>query len=610
MELDLNGKNTYFTLTELSQKIAEAIESVLKIDVTIMDDRMIRIAGTGRYRDSIGQKIEPKTAFETCLMTGKPNIIVEAKKDHMCVECPRLSNCTEKAEICVPIVYKGKVMGVIGIIAFDEEQQEIVKQNQDKYLNFLLKMASLIEGKIAENEMAKENETLSRRLVSILNTINEGLILFDSRGSVLYKNAALSKLFKELGVNSCERLIEKIWSHPVIQQCVECNDVKDARELLLECEGSQYALLANIMDLGEKHKEYIITLQNLRKIQKQIIRITERNQIKLNFEDILGESPNFVEAKNIARRAAESDSSVLIFGESGTGKELFARAIHNHSSRADHPFVAINCGAIPDELLESEMFGYEKGAFTGAVNTKMGKFEVAENGTLFLDEISEMPLRLQVKLLRAIQEREICRIGSNKVRKINVRIISATNRDLLKMINEGLFREDLYYRLNIIPIRIPPLRERDADIMYIAEYFVDHYNRMFGKKILGISPEARELFLSYPWPGNVRELQNVIEFAVNFENGQYISRELIEKRLHLHDKASGLINKVVRESDMDSLENNVKKFERAFIMERLKAYKNHHRKSIIMNLCQDLKLSRATLYRKLKELDIRIESHK
>jgi len=146
--------------------------------------------------------------------------------------------------------------------------------------------------------------------------------------------------------------------------------------------------------------------------------------------------------------------------------------------------------------------------------------------------------------------------------------------------------------------------------MYIAEYFVDHYNRMFGKKILGISPEARELFLSYPWPGNVRELQNVIEFAVNFENGQYISRELIEKRLHLHDKASGLINKVVRESDMDSLENNVKKFERAFIMERLKAYKNHHRKSIIMNLCQDLKLSRATLYRKLKELDIRIESHK
>jgi len=610
VELDLNGSNTYFTLKELPQKIAEAIESVIKIDVTIMDDRMVRIAGTGRYKEQLGKKIEPKTAFENCLISGKPNSIVEAKKDRICQECPRLSNCTEKAGICVPIVYKGNVTGVIGIIAFDEEQQKKLKQNQDKYLNFLQKMASLLEGKIAEAEMAKENETLSRRLVSILNTINEGLILFDRKGNILYRNAALSNLFKELGVNSCERLIEKIWCHPVIQQCIDRSDFKDSRELLVECEGSQYALLANIMDLGEKHKEYIITLQNLRKIQKQIMRITERNQIKLHFEDILGESSDFVEAKNIAKRAAESDSSVLIFGESGTGKELFARAIHSHSPRADYPFVAINCGAIPDELLESEMFGYEKGAFTGAVNTKIGKFEVAENGTLFLDEISEMPFRLQVKLLRALQEREICRIGSNKVRKINVRIISATNQDLLKRISDGLFREDLYYRLNIIPIRIPPLRERAGDIMYIAAYFIDYYNKMFGKKIRGISPEAQELFMSYSWPGNVRELQNVIEFAVNFENGQYISRELIEKRLHLPNKSVGFENIVFPDSDLNSLEAYVKKFEKAVIMERLKAYKNQPHKSIIMNLCQDLKVSRATLYRKLKDLNIKIESHK
>ena len=224
--------------------------------------------------------------------------------------------------------------------------------------------------------------------------------------------------------------------------------------------------------------------------------------------------------KENARQVAGSRSTVLITGESGTGKELLARAIHQASSRRDKPFVAINCGGIPDTLLESELFGYVSGAFTGASNKgRMGKFELAEGGVIFLDEISTMPLYLQVKLLRVLQERVIIRLGSNRPVHIDVRVIAASNENLEECIARNSFREDLYYRLNVIPLEIPPLRERSADISILADYFLDKYCSLFGKSKPRLRGAVVEFLETYAWPGNVRELEHVMEYAVNLMSG-------------------------------------------------------------------------------------------
>ncbi len=228
----------------------------------------------------------------------------------------------------------------------------------------------------------------------------------------------------------------------------------------------------------------------------------------------LGESPAILKIKRLAERVAASKSTVLITGESGTGKEVVARYIHENSPRSQGPFVAVNCAAIPDTLLESELFGYEKGAFTGAVARKPGKFELAQNGTILLDEISEMSPVLQAKLLRVIQEEEVERIGGKGPVKLDVRIIATTNRDLEEMVEKGEFREDLYYRLNVIPIALPPLRERAQDIPILAQFFLEKYSEENGRGFKGFTEEAMKVLTSYHWPGNVRELENVIERAV------------------------------------------------------------------------------------------------
>lgn len=602
----------YKALRDLSQKIAEAIEAVLKIDVTVMNTDMVRIAGTGRYRQLLNKKIERKTAFDYCLNTGKSIVITEAKNNQICMECPRLQTCVEKAEICSPIIYKKDIIGVIGIIAFNDEQQQKIKVNKEIYLNFLQKMAFLIQGKVSEIEMEKKNEILSKRLLGILNTIDEGLIVFGKTGTILYKNAALQNLFKEIGIEEEEDFFKKLWEQQILQNAVSQKDYTEPTDVILNCGKNKYALLVTVTRLiNEQNTEYIMTLRNLKKIQKTIMQFSERSQLKFQFEGIIGKAQNFVEVKKLAQKAALSDSNILIYGESGTGKELFARAIHNKSLRSGYPFVSINCGAIPDELLESELFGYEKGAFTGAYSTKIGKFEVAEKGTIFLDEISEMPFRLQVKLLRVLQEKEICRIGSNKTRKVDVRIISATNTDLLQRIKGGSFREDLYYRLNVIPIKIPPLRERKEDILFIAEYFIKYYNRVMGKNILGISEPAKELFLKYPWPGNVRELQNVIEYAVNFETDTLISRELIERRLNI--KAMKIPTELPSSSGRESstLDESLKQVEKAILEDKIRSYVGKNSKGdVVSKVCRDLKISRATFYRKIKDFNISFANEK
>ncbi|WP_394844509.1 sigma-54 dependent transcriptional regulator [Pendulispora brunnea] len=233
---------------------------------------------------------------------------------------------------------------------------------------------------------------------------------------------------------------------------------------------------------------------------------------------IIGSSPGLTELYAVLERVADTPTTVLITGESGTGKELVARALHDHSSRKDKPFIKVNCAAIPKELIESELFGYERGAFTGAVTSKPGRFELAGGGTLFLDEIGEIPVEMQVKLLRALQESEFERVGGIKTIRVDVRLVAATNRDLEKLIAHGSFRKDLFYRLNVVGIRLPALRERATDIPLLIEHFLAKFNERLKKSVVGVEPEAMDLLTTYSWPGNIRELENVVERAVLFSD--------------------------------------------------------------------------------------------
>lgn len=239
-----------------------------------------------------------------------------------------------------------------------------------------------------------------------------------------------------------------------------------------------------------------------------------QNRLECEGEQIIGHSPALKSALLEVERVAPTDSTVLVLGETGTGKELIAHAIHNLSARCRRPFVTLNCAAIPFDLLESELFGHEKGAFTGAVTPKIGRFEMADTGTLFLDEIGDLPLALQPKLLRVLQEKEFERLGSGRTHRIDVRLVAATHRDLNEMVARNEFRRDLYYRLNVFPILLPPLRERRQDIPVLVTHFVKTFSQRMGKPIWKIPPDTLEAFTSYSWPGNVRELQNLIERAV------------------------------------------------------------------------------------------------
>ncbi len=239
--------------------------------------------------------------------------------------------------------------------------------------------------------------------------------------------------------------------------------------------------------------------------------------------DIIGQSEPMIRIYDVIKKVAPTTTTILITGETGTGKELIANAIHNNSPRRADPFIKINCAAIAENLLESELFGYEKGAFTGAVNRKPGRFELAHKGTLFLDEVGELPKDMQVKLLRVIQDQEFERVGGLRTIKVDVRLITATNRDLLQEVKEQRFREDLYYRLNVLPIHIPPLRERKDDIALLMDYFLDKFNKKLNRSVTGMDQQVRDVFINYEWPGNIRELENLIERLVLLAQGQTLT---------------------------------------------------------------------------------------
>ncbi len=280
---------------------------------------------------------------------------------------------------------------------------------------------------------------------------------------------------------------------------------------------------------GKHTRTMIVDITELVQIKEEKARIEAQNlylqeEIKSvhNFEEIIGQSPSLVAALENVRRVAPTDASVLITGETGTGKELIARAIHSNSSRSDKPLIKINCAALPTGLVESELFGHERGAFSGAISRRIGRFELAHGGTIFLDEVGEVPLDVQVKLLRVLQEREIERVGGNTPIKADVRVIAATNRDLQKAMREGIFRQDFFYRLNVFPVQVPPLRERKQDIPLLVKFLIHRYSMQVGKRIEGVSQETMQRLMQYNWPGNVRELENVIERAVILNSTEFL----------------------------------------------------------------------------------------
>ena len=276
-----------------------------------------------------------------------------------------------------------------------------------------------------------------------------------------------------------------------------------------------------------------------KRLRDENLNLKRRLETQYRFENIIGKSAKIVEVFDTIRKIAESSSTVMLTGESGTGKELVAQAIHVNSPRRDKPFISVNCGAIPEGLMESELFGHVKGAFTGAVVNKVGLFSAADGGTLFLDEITEIPLLLQVKLLRAIQEREIRRVGDTKDTKVDVRLIAATNKDLESAVGDGTLREDLFYRLNVIPIHLTQLRERVEDIPLLVAHFLQKFGKELGKEVRGVSPEALALLEQYHWPGNIRELENVVERALVLGTGDMLSVESLPESVRRQRQPRG-----------------------------------------------------------------------
>lgn len=321
-------------------------------------------------------------------------------------------------------------------------------------------------------------------------------------------------------------------------------------------------------------------------------------QKKYRFDNIVGQSDEIMNVLGLVERVAESDSTVLITGESGTGKELVAKAIHFNSDRATKPFIPINCGAIPSELLESELFGHIKGAFTGAIANRVGRFEMAEGGTLFLDEIGDMSANLQVKLLRVLQERTFEPVGSTKTITANVRVVAATNANLERAVEDGRFREDLYYRLNVIPIAIPPLRHRPSDIPLLIHHFMEQFNRGRERKLTGVAPDAMEILSRYNWPGNIRELENLVErLTILKGEGLVLTGDLPGKYQVCNNltASSGPERLDIPENGMD-FNTAVDGFENALILKALEKTGWNRNQAAIL-----LKLNRTTLVEKIKK---------
>jgi len=481
----------------------------------------------------------------------------------------------------VPLTMNGDVIGAISI--FDDVTR-------------IEQLNNLIEAD--RNEMSI--------LKTILELAYDGILVVDTKGYITMISDAYKKFLNidgdEVIGKHVTEVIENTRMHIVAETGIpEVNDFQEIHGDYMVATRMPYyvdgkiagaigkVIFRNVSELHNINKKYSRVERELKNLKSEISNL---HKAKYGLDQIITSNDEMLKLKSYVSKLAHAKSSVLILGESGTGKELFAHAIHLSSHRRDCPFVKVNCAAIPDHLLESELFGYDKGSFTGAdKNGRIGKFELADQGTIFLDEIGDMPLQMQAKILRVLQEGEVERVGSNSPKQIDVRIIAATNRDLKQMVEEKSFREDLYYRLNVINLVIPPLRERKEDIILLTKHFIDQLNHENHGNVKGVAEKAQMQLNSYDWVGNIRELRNVIERAYNIIEGEeYI--QLWHLPAHINN-GKGILTG-------EPLKNLIDNAEKKIILERLIAFKGNKSKT-----AADLGISRVALHNKLDRYEIK-----
>ncbi|EFL7456347.1 sigma 54-interacting transcriptional regulator [Escherichia coli] len=572
------------------QRFARMLASVLQLEVEIVDENLCRVAGTGAYGKFLGRQLSGNSRLlRHVLETKTEKVVTQSRFDPLCEGCDSKENCREKAFLGTPVILQDRCVGVISLIAVTHEQQEHISDNLREFSDYVRHISTIFVSKLLEDQGPGDN--ISKIFATMIDNMDQGVLVVDDENRVQFVNQTALKTLGVVQNNIIGKLIrfrpltfESNFTHGHMQHIVSWDDKS---ELIIgqlhNIQGRQLFLMA----FHQSHTSFSVA----------------NAPDEPHIEQLVGECRVMRQLKRLISRIAPSPSSVMVVGESGTGKEVVARAIHKLSGRRNKPFIAINCAAIPEQLLESELFGYVKGAFTGAsANGKTGLIQAANTGTLFLDEIGDMPLMLQAKLLRAIEAREILPIGASSPIQVDIRIISATNQNLAQFIAEGKFREDLFYRLNVIPITLPPLRERQEDIELLVHYFLHLHTRRLGSVYPGIAPDVVEILRKHRWPGNLRELSNLMEYLVNVvPSGEVIDSTLLPPNL--------LNNGTTEQSDVtevseahlsldDAGGTALEEMEKQMIREALS---RHNSKK---QVADELGIGIATLYRKIKKYEL------
>lgn len=574
-------------------RYASVISNILKIDVEIVDEGLNRIAGTGIFKNKINENIKKNGfVYEETINKKRIQLIENPGEHRLCRKCLEKDNCLEKMEVSFPIIYENRVIGVIGVVCSTIEQKNRLLNDLSTIVSFIEQISELIAAKVSEYSKEIIQIKSLEFFKEIVNSVNDGVIVVGS-------NSLISSINKK-GENEL-KLKSSVKGKKITIDETDDN-FNENSTYQIKIDETKYEVVGRLIQGSLDIKEYskILIFNKLMNIKQEAVTLTYGNN-KTNLSDIVGESDAMKSLKKKIKSISNLKSTVLITGESGTGKELVARAIHAEGERRNKPFIAINCGAIPESLLESELFGYVKGAFSGAnANGRIGKFELANKGVIFLDEIGDMPLYLQVKLLRVLQEKTVVRIGSNKLTSLDIRIVAATNKDLKELVRKGKFREDLYYRLNVIPIEVPALRERGKDLNLLVNVLVDKYNNLFNKYVSKIDAEVLEMFRKYKWQGNVRELENVVEFMVSLSDKRGVVDKSMLPESFIENYNELLNDNIDRSINIKEI-IPLKDIEKLYIKKAIEKYGNTTEGKKIA--AKKLGIGIATLYRKIDGLE-------
>lgn len=581
--------------------LLDSFSALLDLELTVLStDPVDRIAGTGLFRQEkayFSLDTWQQSYSYRVLESGKPLVVIDTSEYTNCMdESDRNRYGRYYSIVLHPIYHRGKPAGTIVIASFTPQQQELLIAKKDSLLNYLSYTAELITLKLEQEEKQEAIETVNHQLSLISETVENGMLLYSDSG-VDWMNERTKKFLYADDHPFFEQILAEI---RIFAQSADELHEKLSRELYFAANGHNTFFTVKALPLGNAKHNVLCIITPFVQTQETILQ-NDRGEI-VNSE-VVAASEEMRQLLGSVRVVSKHNSNVLIQGESGTGKEMVARMLHSCSERKNGPFVSVNCAAIPESLLESELFGYEDGAFTGAHRGgRIGKFMLANTGTLFLDEIGDMPLYLQAKLLRVLSERKVDRIGGMFPVEVDVRIVSATNQNLEEMVASRRFREDLYYRLNVIPLKILPLRRRKADIVPLAKHFVKKYNEKLGKHVEGLTSDVLNILVSYDWPGNVRELENCLEYMMNFEQDAYLSlKSMPPKLLTLDSQEKQELYSVpsAKTGRLRPLKELMGEYEQSIFQGFLETHHGRPTLEEIDQFCQALQISRASYYRKI-----------